>query len=466
MTEPDNSHHYRPFPEFSKWQRAEDLEVAYEKYAELLKERRRAANPEALKRAVKTATRIAAVDTGAIEGIYQVDRGFTRTVAVEAAAWEAAVEAHGPGVRNTIEDALNAYELILDLATKHVPVTEAFIRSIHSTICESQETYTVHTPQGPQVQSLPKGEYKRFPNNPTSLTTGRVHHYAPVMEAATEMQRLVAELSSVEFGEAHPILQAAYAHYAFVCVHPFADGNGRVARALASVYLYRRPGVPLVIFADQKDVYIDALESADDGDPSPFIDFVRNRVIDSIQLVLSHVPNHDVPDLSATLSAFKLVQLGRGGLSHAEVDALNARILEAVQGELQSGLAELGFLQAQLGWQNGSSPVPIPNSYRAPGSGTRHVLVSMNSGPPASFSGHTTVSVFTAVPNSDVPDFLLISPMNGIDPLEVFMREIHPGLTQVFQFKIAAWAERIISILAHQVVTGATDRLRQQGYIE
>lgn len=30
------------------------------------------------------------------------------------------------------------------------------------------------------------------------------------------------------FVKAHPVLQAAWAHFAFVAVHPFADGNGRV----------------------------------------------------------------------------------------------------------------------------------------------------------------------------------------------------------------------------------------------
>lgn len=74
--------------------------------------------------------------------------------------------------------------------------------------------------------------------------------------------------------------EPAYAHCAFVAVHPFADGNGRVARALASAYLYRRPGVPLVIFADQKDEYLDALEETDSGNAQRFVHFVADRLAD------------------------------------------------------------------------------------------------------------------------------------------------------------------------------------------
>lgn len=54
------------------------------------------------------------------------------------------------------------------------------------------------------------------------------------------------------FASSHPVVQAAYVHHALAAVHPFAEGNGRVARALASVFLYRGVDVPLVVFSDQQ----------------------------------------------------------------------------------------------------------------------------------------------------------------------------------------------------------------------
>src|SRR5438876_1237932 len=79
------------------------------------------------------------------------------------------------------------------------------------------------------------------------LPDGSLHVYAPVDQTRDEMARLVRELNSGEFAGAHPIIQAAYAHHAFVSIHPFSDGNGRVARALASVYLYRSARIPLLL---------------------------------------------------------------------------------------------------------------------------------------------------------------------------------------------------------------------------
>lgn len=106
--------------------------------------------------------------------------------------------------------------------------------------------------QGGRSHSGPRGSKpgtsSRTASTPMSSCSmrARLHHYAPVAEAQPEMARLIREIRSGSFTEAHPVMQAAFAHYAFVCIHPFPDGNGRVARALASVFLYRSPGVPLL----------------------------------------------------------------------------------------------------------------------------------------------------------------------------------------------------------------------------
>jgi len=62
--------------------------------------------------------RAAALDTGAIEGLYEVDRGFTYTVAFETAAWEVELAKKGENVRPLFEAQLHAYDYVLDLATK------------------------------------------------------------------------------------------------------------------------------------------------------------------------------------------------------------------------------------------------------------------------------------------------------------------------------------------------------------
>src|SRR3954451_10276787 len=276
---------YQGFPDFSAWGPLppEDVDL-WSRFAASLAERRREASPETLKAAVEVAVRAAALDTGAIEGLYPTDRGFTMTVAVQGLAWQQMVEERGAGVRELFEAQLAAYELVLDAVTQKLPITEAWIRSLHETLCAPQKTYRVLTEVGWQEQNLPKGQYKTRPNH-VSLTDGTYHAYAPVDRVPDEMHRLLEQIRTPEFEAAHPVLQASYIHYAFVVIHPFADGNGRVARALASVFFYRAESIPLVIFSNQRPLYLDGLAMADQGDHRAVISFFRDRGIDTMQLI-------------------------------------------------------------------------------------------------------------------------------------------------------------------------------------
>lgn len=340
---------YRPFPAFTDWApRGFDSRVV-DRSAELLATAKSTATEEDLARAVSVATRSAAVDTGAIEGLYTVDRGFTKTIATQGAAWQNALAARGETVRRAIEDALNAYDYVLDATTSAVAISEKWIRELHAVICASQGTYTVHTQHGTEQRPLPKGTYKTMPNSPTNLSTGAVHSYASVADTGPEMARLMQELGSRDFMAAHPVIQAAYAHYAFVCVHPFSDGNGRVARALASVYLYRSPGVPLVIYADQRSDYLDALEAADAGDSAPFTTFVEQRTIDTIGMV--RVSLRRVPPARESVESIA-EQFSKESLDPALVVAIE-RLKRHPQERVQEATSRSGAAAA-----TGSRPCP------------------------------------------------------------------------------------------------------------
>jgi Fic family protein len=128
-------------------------------------------------------------------------------------------------------------------ATRRLPITEAWLRALQAEVCGAQATYETLTDAGKQQQRLPHGEYKTSPNNVTQQD-GTIHWYASVHDVPAEMHRLVTEMGSNAFQDAHAAVQAAFAHHALTAVHPFADGNGRTARALASVFLYRSAGVP------------------------------------------------------------------------------------------------------------------------------------------------------------------------------------------------------------------------------
>ncbi len=65
--------------------------------------------------------------------------------------------------------------------------------------------------------------------------------------------------------EIPPEVEAAWLHHRFTQIHPFQDGNGRVARAIASLIFIKANWFPLVVRSDEKAKYLDELEKADFG---------------------------------------------------------------------------------------------------------------------------------------------------------------------------------------------------------
>lgn len=428
---------YEPFPAFDRWDVDFDA-TTVERFAALLDEARERSTPAARDAAVRIATRYAAVDTGAIEGLYETNRGFTRTIAEQTSTWQAALQARGEHVARSIQDALNGYDMVLDVVTHRQPIAEAWIRRLHEVLCASQESHTVVTAVGEQEQPLPKGQYKALPNNPTNVDTGRIFHYSPVSDTSSEMHRLLDELDTAGFKAAHPVVQAAYAHYAFVRVHPFADGNGRVARALASLFLYRSPGVPLVIFADQKDLYLDALEAADEGRPGAFVAFIAERAVDTIELVRTSLGRTGTA--SEALRQIRSDLSGRAGLSHTEYDALNHRLGQLLQERLTGLLREADLPDGvvhHVAPSDASGENP-PDGYRAAQVATFDFYLRTTS--PVSVTSKQSLRVWAAKAETEGADFVAVA-SDFPDPLDIYLRDISPRETEILRMKMDLWLQ-------------------------
>ena len=105
---------------------------------------------------------------------------------------------------------------------------------------------------------LVKGQYKKRPNNPTR-PDGSIHQYCPPEHVDSEMERLI-ELHAQHVSQGVPVeVQSAWLHPRFAQIHPYQDGNGRVARALASLAFIKAGWFPIVVTRDDRTRYIDAL---------------------------------------------------------------------------------------------------------------------------------------------------------------------------------------------------------------
>lgn len=160
---------------------------------------------------------------------------------------------------------------------------------------------------------LRKGDYKLQPNNPTRID-GRIHEFCPPEHVASEMDRLIEMHTRHVEKQLPPEVEGAWLHHAFTQIHPFQDGNGRVARALASLVFLKAGYFPLLINRDDRQKYIESLESADSGDLQPLVHLfcvVQKRLLTkAIGLAFDVRPAKDVSEaIEATRDL--LLQLGR-----------------------------------------------------------------------------------------------------------------------------------------------------------
>lgn len=144
------------------------------------------------------------------------------------------------------------------------PLTETFIRQLHHTML--REDYTVYRklPGGAQTSYvIHAGRYKTRPNS-VITPTGERFEYASPEETPALMYDLVKWYNDEEKRDKLTAIEiASLFHYRYIRIHPFEDGNGRIARLMVNFILRRHNYPMIVIHSKNKKAYLRALESAD-----------------------------------------------------------------------------------------------------------------------------------------------------------------------------------------------------------
>lgn len=210
------------------------------------------------------------IETGIIENIYSINRGITQTL-IEKGIQESYIQ-HGSTDKpaEIIVPILNAQKNALEMAFSFIKnerkLSSSFIKELHAAITQHQDTTITKDVFG-TIKEVPlrRGDWKLLPNNPTR-SDGTVFFYCPPEHVAAEIDRLLEMHINHQNEGIAPEIEAAWLHHRFAQIHPFQDGNGRVARVLASLVMIRANLFPVIIYREQRSEYIDALEEADSGD--------------------------------------------------------------------------------------------------------------------------------------------------------------------------------------------------------
>ena len=164
----------------------------------------------------------------------------------------------------------------IDQQTEVGDYTPGLVKKIHA--------LTIHK----IIPADQEGEYRRTGVVLRSSRTGEITFRPPnFIEISSLVEDFLAWLNLREARQIHPVIRAAIAHYVLVAIHPFTEGNGRTARAFAS----------LVLFAEGYDIKrFFSLEENFDKDAASYFNY--------LMMVSGQDPNLERRDLTSWIEYF------------------------------------------------------------------------------------------------------------------------------------------------------------------
>jgi len=182
-------------------------------------------------------------------------------------------------------------------AMEKFPLTQNFIRQLHKTLLREDYTVYRNLPGGGQTSyTIHAGCYKTRPNSVITRYGDRFEYASPE-ETPALMTDLVDWYNEAEqSGKYTPVQLAALFHYRYIRIHPFEDGNGRIARLMVN-YILAKHGYPMIVVRSRKkDTYLEALHQTDNivgaspslgakaslKDISKFLNYFEKLVIEEI----------------------------------------------------------------------------------------------------------------------------------------------------------------------------------------
>ena len=177
-----------------------------------------------------------------------------------------------------------ALKKLEDIVHKDIQITEDLIKEIHKIILV--EPYDGESKINP-------GEYKKRPNYLYSPEGERID-FEPSGEVPRLMNELVNWLNDhidppkrkKRKYDLHPLIIATGFHAQFIKIHPFGDGNGRMARILTNLILMLCGYVPAIVRLENRKAYYNALNASTLDSPEPLAEFIGEECIRSLEIAI------------------------------------------------------------------------------------------------------------------------------------------------------------------------------------
>lgn len=194
--------------------------------------------------------------------------GNTLTLSETKLVLEEGITIGGKSLREHLEAINNAraFDLIMDIAKGKQAIDHVTIQQIHEEVMKGI------------IEDAGKYRTKNV------RITGATNAPPDWSKVAKLMDELIEKIAT---RRGHSVENAAFLHHRFVEIHPFIDGNGRVARLLTNLYLIAQGYPPVVLKTEDRGKYYKFLRAADAGNLAPFANFIAKAVDESLTMYLS-----------------------------------------------------------------------------------------------------------------------------------------------------------------------------------
>jgi len=163
---------------------------------------------------------------------------------------------------------LEAVHLLYQLADAKRKVTEQDILELHRLVMS-------------KIDEAIAGKYRK-----QQVYIEGAAHVPPAPDGVPGLMRQAINEMNAPGKGIEAVKSASRIHHLVAWIHPFVDGNGRMARLLLNLKLMRAGFPPIVLLKTERQSYYSALEKADDGDLYPITTIISNSVERSLGIWL------------------------------------------------------------------------------------------------------------------------------------------------------------------------------------
>jgi len=161
-------------------------------------------------------------------------------------------------IKHIIEDNLKVFERLESIILQKKEITLELIKELHllfTSVARYTKDYVGN------MQLIRRGKFKLVPNY---LITEEdwILIFGKPSQVENLLQAFLDEIKLLRRRKVNPFIIAAYVHINFILIHPFDDGNGRVARALTSLILMENGLLPFNVYDAIKEKYSEVLNIA------------------------------------------------------------------------------------------------------------------------------------------------------------------------------------------------------------